>query len=145
MSWRRNETRLVTAEVIGVVAGVKWDGLPADAPPTIYWSARDRPSRDISIVVRTPLASTTVAELVANALQMIDPNQALADVRPMEALVAADLARPRLSSLLTSLFAGVALFTASIGLYGVVSFNVAQRTRKIGILMALGTITSFEP
>ena len=79
-----------------------------------------------------------LATAVQKEIRAIDPEQPVADVRTMKQVIAKSIARPRFNTLLLTIFAGVALVLASVGLYGVMNYSATQRTHEVGIRMALG-------
>jgi putative ABC transport system permease protein len=125
-------------DVVGVVANVRQYGIDQEPVPIVYAPHTASPSQALTIMVRAAGDPASVAGAVRAALQGIDSTLPITRIRPLDEVIGASLTQRRFNMTLLAVFAGIALVLAIAGIYGTVSYAVAQRTQELGIRAALG-------
>jgi putative ABC transport system permease protein len=126
------------AEIVGVVGDVKSENIEKDDWPTVFFPYPQFPAMAMTVIIDTGGPPRALAAAAAREIHQLDPDQPLADVRTLDDIVGAAVAGPRFNATVLAIFGLLSFLLAAVGIYGVISYEVSERTHELGIRAALG-------
>lgn len=134
VEWSRNDV----VEIVGIVTDIRHADVSTPPDPCLFMPNDQQPFPFTALVVRTVGEPAMLVKAIREQIRLVDPDQGISKIEEMQQMVSDSIARPRVETMVLTLFGAIALVLASIGLYGLIAFSVAQRAREIGIRLALG-------